>query len=290
MGRVTSPLPSQNPEPGPRPRATAPRLIATDLDGTLLHSDKTVSERTAAALAAAEDAGVEVFFATGRPTRWMEVISAYTARHGMAICANGAVVLDLHHDKLIDIYPIAEVDALSAVEALRTELPDAVFALEHVGGLSYEPDYPLPEAWATPESLVAPIEKLIMDSSEPLLKILVKHPAIDPDRFLAVGRESAGGHAEVTRSSPLALLELSALGVSKATTLERCCAERGISPADVIAFGDMPNDLPMLTWAGTSYAVANAHPDVLRATTHTTGANDEDGVAMVIEELLAGPR
>lgn len=284
---MTSTLPPQIPDPRAPIGTKAPRLIATDLDGTLLTSEKTISTRTIAALAAAESAGVEVFFVTGRPHRWMDVVSAYSASHGIAICANGAAVLDLHRGRLLDVNPITAADALAAVRLLRSALPRTVFAVEYTGGISREPGYPLPETWAVPQSPVAPVETLLSQSPGPVLKLLAKHPGMDPDRFLALGRELAGEHVEVTRSSSLPLLEISALGVSKATTLARCCAERGIDPSEVVAFGDMPNDLPMLSWAGTSYAVANAHPDVLAATTHHTKANDEDGVAVIIEELVA---
>jgi hydroxymethylpyrimidine pyrophosphatase-like HAD family hydrolase len=86
------------------------------------------------------------------------------------------------------------------------------------------------------------------------------------------------------------MLEMSALGVTKATTLALLCAERGITAAEVVALGDMPNDLPMLAWAGTSYAMANAHPGVRAAAGHVAPANDDDGVAQVIESLLDSRR
>jgi Cof subfamily protein (haloacid dehalogenase superfamily) len=265
--------------------AALPRLIATDLDGTLLRNDKTVSARSIAALAAAEEAGIEVFFVTGRPARWMGVVAEHTARHGIAICANGAGVYDLHRDRLLTAYPLAEPDALSVVEALRQAVPGTCFAVERTGSFQHEPEY---EAFYTePESLVAPVEELLAArTDQPVLKLLAKHSSADPDAFLAAARKAADGHAEFTRSSPSALLEISGKGVSKATTLARCCAERGITADQVVAIGDMPNDLEMLGWAGTSYAVANAHPDVLAATTHRTAANEDDGVARVIEALL----
>jgi hydroxymethylpyrimidine pyrophosphatase-like HAD family hydrolase len=78
---------------------------------------------------------------------------------------------------------------------------------------------------------------------------------------------------------------MSAYGVTKASALAALAARRGIKPEDVVAFGDMPNDLPMLSWAGMSYAVSNAHPDVLAAVNHVTAANNDDGVAAVIENL-----
>jgi hydroxymethylpyrimidine pyrophosphatase-like HAD family hydrolase len=138
---------------------------------------------------------------------------------------------------------------------------------------------------------MAPVEELLAssaDSGQLVLKLLAKHTVLDPDVFLDTARRSAGKHGEITRSSPSALLEISGTGVSKATTLARCCAERGITADEVVAFGDMPNDVDMLSWAGTSYAVANAHPAVLAAATYRTAANEEDGVALAIERILAG--
>jgi Cof subfamily protein (haloacid dehalogenase superfamily) len=272
----------------PRTALATPRLIATDLDGTLLRGDKTVSARTVAALSAAEDAGIEVFFVTGRPARWMSVVAEHTARHGMAIVANGAAVYDLHRDRLLAAYPLDARDAMRVLEVLRAAVPGTTFAIERTGGFAYEPAYVPYEPDA--EALIAPMEELLSTppGHQPLLKLLAKHPGIDPDVFLDTARAVAGTYAEITRSSPSALLEISGSGVSKATTLARCCAERGISAAEVVAFGDMPNDLEMLSWAGRSYAVANAHPDVLAATTHRTAANEDDGVARAIERILAG--
>lgn len=123
-----------------------------------------------------------------------------------------------------------------------------------------------------------------------MLKILAFHHEIAPDDFLMTARLAIGDRANVTRSSPSALLEISGPGVSKASTLALCCAERGISHEEVVAFGDMPNDVEMLTWAGTSYAMGNAHPDVIAAASGRTVANNEDGVAVVIERTLAERR
>lgn len=277
-------LPGTQAPPGP------PRLIATDLDGTLLRDDKTVSARTVAALADAEAAGIEVFFVTGRPARWMGAVAEHTARHGMAICANGAAVYDLHRDRLLAAYPLDTRDALAAVAALRDTAPETAFAVEYTSGFAYEPDYRPYDPG--PDSFVGAAEDLLAEGAgQPaVLKLLARHSRLDPDDFLRTAREVAGRHGEITRSSPSALLEISGVGVSKATTLARCCAERGIAAHEVVAFGDMPNDLQMLSWAGTAYAVANAHPEVLAATAHRTTANEDDGVARVIERLLAAPR
>ncbi|WP_320782656.1 HAD family hydrolase [Streptomyces sp. CRN 30] len=269
-----------------------PRLIATDLDGTLLRDDKTVSPRTVAALAAAEEAGIEVFFVTGRPARWMDVVSDHVHGHGLAICGNGAAVVDLHGGpgahRFVKVRELARENALDAIRLLREAAPGTVYAVEQTYGFHQEPEYPklhmeVPDTVAPAEKLLAPDGATV---GEPVLKILAHHPRIDPDDFLTAARIAVGDRATVTRSSPSALLEISGPGVSKASTLALSCAERGISHEEVVAFGDMPNDLEMLTWAGRSYAMGNAHPDVLAAASGRTIANNDDGVAVVIERLV----
>ncbi|MEU6310328.1 Cof-type HAD-IIB family hydrolase [Streptomyces sp. NPDC047014] len=283
-GAVTSA--SQRPD-GPTP---SPRLIATDLDGTLLRDDQSVSPRTVAALAAAEEAGIEVFFVTGRPARWMDVVADHVHGHGLAICANGAAVVDLHAGReFVQVRSLPRDAALSVVRALRAAVPGTSFAVELTTGINYEPTYP--PFFKDPGATLATAEKLLSEdggeAATPVLKLLAHHAEIAPDEFLAMARGAASEYASITRSSPTSLLEISGHGVSKASTLALCCAERGIDPSEVVAFGDMPNDVEMLTWAGTSYAMGNAHPDVIAAASGQTVANNEDGVALVIERILA---
>ncbi|MFI1969887.1 hydrolase [Streptomyces cinnamoneus] len=290
---MTSAIEQPETPAGGRPAATprlitAPRLIATDLDGTLLRDDKTVSRRTVAALAAAEEAGIEVFFVTGRPARWMDVVSDHVHGHGLAICANGAVVADLHDGgRFTEVRPLESAAARAIVRSVRAAAPGASFAVERTSGFHYEPRYP--PFQPDHDSVIAPAEELLdgdHDTTGPIIKLLAFHDTLRPDEFLSVARTAGGTHGCFTRSSPTALLEISGRGVSKASTLAQCCARRGIAPEEVVAFGDMPNDLEMLGWAGTSYAMANAHPEVLAATTHRTAANNDDGVAVVIEQIL----
>lgn len=291
--RENGPVTSATRQPETPAAALPPRLIATDLDGTLLRDDKSVSERTVAALAAAEGAGIEVFFVTGRPARWMDAVSDHVHGHGLAICGNGAAVVDLHGGpgahRFVKVRELARENALDAVRLLREAAPGTVFAVEQTYGFYQEPAYPklhmeIPDTLAPAERLLAPDAP---GAGEPVLKILAFHHELDPDAFLTVARRAVGDRATITRSSPSALLEISGPGVSKASTLELCCAERGISPEEVVAFGDMPNDVEMLTWAGTSYAMGNAHPAVIAAASGRTVANNEDGVAVVIEKILA---
>jgi hydroxymethylpyrimidine pyrophosphatase-like HAD family hydrolase len=110
---------------------------------------------------------------------------------------------------------------------------------------------------------------------------------MDADELLVLSRGLAGDLVEPTHSNGRGLVEMGPIGVTKGTALAALATELGIAPQDVVAFGDMPNDLPMLAWAGTSYAMANAHPDVLAAVDLKASSNDEDGVALVLEELFS---
>ncbi|MFD6242144.1 Cof-type HAD-IIB family hydrolase [Streptomyces diastaticus] len=290
--RVTSVTPLPRTPAAP----SAPiRLIATDLDGTLLRDDKTISPRTSAALDAAARAGIHVLFVTGRPARWMEVVRDHARGDSLAICGNGAAVVDLATDdkegrpRFVRVRPLPEETALAVVAALRAHAPGTSFAVERTSGLFHELGYP--PLHLDPAQGVAPAEKLLAEPTgprpQPVLKLLAHHGDLAPDAFLAQARSLVGDLVSVTRSSPTALLEISAHGVSKASTLALSCAERGIRQEEVAAFGDMPNDIEMLSWAGSSYAMGNAHPDVLAAATGTTRENNEDGVALVIERILA---
>ncbi|MEV4559836.1 HAD family hydrolase [Kitasatospora sp. NPDC049285] len=268
----------------PSPR---PRLIATDLDGTLLGSGGTLSARTAAALATAEAAGLEVVFVTGRPPRWMQQLGPHIGGHGVAICSNGGAVVDVHRGELLETFPLRPDETLAVVERLRAELPGTAFAFEFPGGFAREPEYTVVMWESDKEHPVAPAEQLVAEGRvDGLFKVLAKHPDLAPDEFLDRARAAVGPLAEITRSSPIALVEISAPGVTKASTLARWCAQRGIDAAEVVAFGDMPNDLEMLAWAGQAYAVANAHPLVLASVTRHTVSNEHDGVATVIETLV----
>jgi Cof subfamily protein (haloacid dehalogenase superfamily) len=256
-----------------------PRVVATDLDGTLVRSDGTVSDRTRAVLARAQESGALVVFVTGRPPRWMGEIAEQTGHRGLAVCANGALVYDLAAERVVEEHPLEPVAALAVVQALRDALPGVAFAVEHGVRFGHEPAYH-PRWPVGREALVAAVDELV---HTPVAKLLARHDEFDADTLLARAREVAGELAELTHSSREGLVEISAAGVSKASTLELLVGEHGYAAASVVAFGDMPNDLPMLAWAGRAVAVANAHPDVIAAADEVTGSNDDDGVARVLE-------
>ncbi len=260
------------------------RLVATDLDGTLLRTDGTLSPRTVAALAAARAAGLDVVFVTGRPLRWAAQVFDHVGRHGLAIAANGALLWDVEADRPRLVRALERDHALQAGRAIRAAVPTAMLAVETVDGFGLEPDY-LPGHPLTEGARRGTFEELV---DAPVLKLLVRRDGAVADDYAADVVAAVGDLATVTWSSTGSLLELSAPGVTKASTLELLCAELGVDRREVVALGDMPNDLAMLRWVGTSYAMANAHPAVLDAADRVAATNDEDGVAQVIEKILAG--
>jgi Cof subfamily protein (haloacid dehalogenase superfamily) len=260
-------------------RPLTPRVVASDLDGTLVDSDGHISPRTRKALDRVRDAGALLIFVTGRPPRWMSQVVAETGASGLAVCANGAMVYDLGSGDVIRQHVLDQTSAERLVEAIRAELPGVTFAVESGVGFAHEPDY-VP-TWPAPDTAVAEVAQLLRD---PVAKLLIKHPDRGPDEIHPIVAGIAGSAANVTYSGNV-LLEVSGAGISKASTLSALCDEFGVAPAEVIAFGDMPNDVPMLAWAGYGVAVANAHPSVLAVADEVTGSNDDDGVAQVLEQL-----
>jgi HAD superfamily hydrolase (TIGR01484 family) len=234
------------------------------------------------AVQAIDDAGICVVLATARPPRFLGEIVEALACHPIVVCSNGAFVWDsvtnsVQADNLISTEVAAE-----SIRRVREVLADAVFSVEiGIDGYGCEPHYV--SEWPRPaEAQVAPIEDLVI---EPVAKLSIRHGQGNPWATLDHVQRSLGDLVEVTRSSPTAPIELLALGVSKASGIAFVAEQLGISPAEILAIGDMPNDLPMLYWAGQSAAPANAHEIVLKAVDVVLGDCDEDGVAILIEQL-----
>jgi len=263
----------------------APRAVACDLDGTLLRDDLTISVRTRAALAAVEEAGALLVFVTGRPPRWIHPVSNQTDHRGLAICANGALLYDLHTEQVVGGDLISPAVLTATVDALREAVAGLAFAVEYGAHFAYESTYPVAEQHKRPDVKLVDLDELI---ATPAAKLLVRHAERDSTDLFEAARTVIGDLVEVTHSTPVGpgLLEISAAGVSKATALARLCGQRGIEAAEVMAFGDMPNDLAMLAWAGRSYAMANAHPEVLAVIPRRAPSNQDDGVAVVLEQFF----
>lgn len=268
-----------------------PRLVASDVDGTLLDPTDRISERTRAAVHRVIAAGVPFVLVTGRPPRWIPPIVEQLGHAGYAVCANGAVLYDAATDRVsysATLDPLQLRDAANVVAAalpgakLAVELPTGSATLNGFDDFLAEPDYTHP--WPDADSAPALRDMLL---GRPAIKLLVRQPDASSDVMAAAVREILGAELgtslNVTFSTGHGLIEISAPGVTKATGLARLAGELGVAPADVLALGDMPNDLAMLQWAGCGVAMANAHPAVLDCADEITARNSEDGLALILE-------
>jgi Cof subfamily protein (haloacid dehalogenase superfamily) len=259
------------------------KLLATDLDGTLVGASGVLSPRTQAALDACDAAGVPVVFVTGRPPRWLEQVTQ--GRSGVAICANGALVVDLPHLAVLEATTFAPEVVLDVAARLRGALPGASFGLETVEGFSMESAYV--RRFDIGPARVGALADLVADGPG-VVKILLRAPNLRGDDLLATARPLLADIAAPTHSNATdGMLEIGALGVSKAAPLARLAEHLGVPAADVVAFGDMPNDVEMLRWAGRSYAMRGGHPEAVAAAKGIAPPCEEDGVAQVLEVLLA---
>ncbi|MGY1833198.1 Cof-type HAD-IIB family hydrolase [Geodermatophilus sp. SYSU D01180] len=262
-----------------------PRLIASDMDGTLLRSDDTVSPATVAELERWRADGVPVVLATGRPPRWMHRIRQVLSR-GTAVCCNGAVLLDLETFEILEEEALPPAVLADVTAGLRRVQPDTWFAVEYGLEFRHEPVYRPRWDVDAPGVAEAPLEEIV---AVPAAKLLARHEDLGRDEFVALVEDVVGDRATVTNSSSDALAEISARGVTKATGLARVAARHGVDPGDVVVFGDMPNDIAAFDWVreggGRAVAMAHAHPDLLAAATDVTGTNDDDGVAAFLASL-----
>ena len=272
-----------------RPLTGLPRLAAFDIDGTLLTRQGVLRERTAAALASLADAGVVTALATGRP--WPQTESVLRRAPGLsyAVCLNGAVVMDAVAGERIADRAMTHFEAIDAAEIARKLLPDVSFGLDmadgrHLWEHRFGPEMP---ADLIAELSVAHVDDAIAAVDGAVLTWLVHAPGMDT---LAIVDELAPHMPLGTeiRPSGLDMAEIAAAGVSKSTGLEVVCQRYGIAACDVAAFGDGLNDVDMLRWAGVGFAMSNAAPLVHAAADRIAPSNEDDGVAVVVEQMLGG--
>ncbi|MBB6016195.1 Cof-type HAD-IIB family hydrolase [Deinococcus radiopugnans] len=265
------------------------RLIATDLDGTLLRPDLSVSPRTRRALDAARAAGLLVVPVTARQPRGVRRIAEAAAFTGWALCGNGAHGVHLTTGEVLFEAHVEVAAQRALAEALSGRLPGVLFVSVRRGGEVFVAQKGYAELAHFEDHKREPGEmgrhQLDDVLAEPSLKFIVRHPALTPRELLAeVQALALGGYAVTHSGAPF--LEVLAEGVSKAWGLSRLCETLGIAREEVLAFGDAPNDAEMLAWAGRGVAMANAEPEALAAADEITLSNAEDGVAAVIEQLL----
>ena len=265
-----------------------PKLIATDLDGTIVAHYGFISDRTKIAFAAAHAAGIHIYFITGRPIRWMKEIKE-NFNFGLGVCGNGALLYDFINEKVLEDWSFSIEAQLETVKRLRQVIPPVSFATEIGEDFLREKKY-VPR-WDIGEDNVGVdlIEEVI---TAPALKMLARcsDGEFSSDEMLALASKALEGIATVTHSNSTdSLLEISAVGVSKGATLSRVAGRLGLTADDCVTFGDNPNDFSMLSWASRSWAMADGHPDLMKYAKFQTDPHQEDGVAKVIEQLLQLP-
>lgn len=260
------------------------KLIATDLDGTLLSSGDTISRRTREALAAATAAGATHLVVTGRPVSLTRHVLDGLGYRGLAVCGQGAQVYDAAEHRLLTSVTLDRQIAGLALAKIEAEVGPLLLAAGrdgldgevlvgpgyrvHEGPVSYQPIRDAAELW-----------------SAPLNKVYLQHPTLGDDELAEAARQAAGGLVGVTMAGQ-GIVELLPLGLSKATGLSLAARRLRVKAKDTIAFGDMPNDLPMFAWAARGVAMANAHDELKAVADEVTLSNEEDGIAVVLERLL----
>ncbi|AJE84116.1 MULTISPECIES: HAD family hydrolase [Streptomyces] len=260
------------------------RLVATDLDGTLLRGDGTVSPRTREALSRVTAAGAAHLVVTGRAVTWTKPILEGLGYQGLAVCLQGGQLYDAGADRLLSSVTLDRQLAALALARIEAETGPLALAVCRDGvdgevliGPGYRTLEGLRATWVDrPEDLF----------TAPLGKVYLQHPELGDDELTAIARKVAGDLVDVTMAGSH-IVSLLPLGLNKATGLRLAARRLGLGGAEAIAFGDMPNDLPMFRWAGHAVAMADAHPEVRAAADEVTASNEEDGVAVVLERLLA---
>jgi Cof subfamily protein (haloacid dehalogenase superfamily) len=274
-----------------------PRLVASDLDGTLLGSDGVVSPRTRAAIDACRAAGIPVVGVTGRGPRLLESVRAALGGTGIAVLAQGGYVVDLgvegNRTEVLRTVGMSRDDATAVIAAIEDVAGELIVAVEDAAEqaealrplrVQHGFDWPYPEpAHLLPRHDVLPVGAV--------LKVFLRSARLGEDELLRLARSVVDPSVAELTHAGLGFIEVLPPGVTKATGLAVALAHHGVDFGDVLVFGDMPNDLPMITAVdaagGRSVAMANAHPDVLAAAADRASGSDVDGVARYLEAVLA---
>lgn len=265
------------------------RLIATDLDGTLLRDDLSVSPRTRRALDAVRAAGIEVVPVSARQPRGIRMIAEPAGFTGWALGGNGAQCQHLTTGEVLFEAHVDVAVQQAVAAALAERVPGVLFVSVRAGGevfvaqdgyaqLAHFEDHKRDPATIGRHDLTDVL-------AEPSLKFVVRHAERPPAELIMDVRALGLDGFTVTHSGA-PFVEILADGVNKAWAVAKLCEHLGIERADVLAFGDAPNDAELLAWAGRGVAMANAHPEALVAADEVAGSNEEDGVAAVLERLL----
>ena len=266
-----------------------PKLVATDLDGTIVRSDETVSDYTHAVFDRVRAAGIPIVGATGRGPR-LEALSRTDLPHAdMLVLGQGGRVIDLRDPGSPRILRDARVPGsvvASLVERLEQRLGPIKVLVEALDG---ERDPLWGDAgvmdWPYPDDLV--VQDRATSLRYTVIKAFIRAPSGDVDALLETAREMIPNEVLALTHSGMGWVEITPPDVDKGTGLAIAAAELGIDASEVLVFGDMPNDIPMFKWAGwRRVAVENAHPALMALADEVTLSNERDGVAIYLDNLL----
>lgn len=271
------------------PRSGLPKLIATDLDGTLVRSDDTVSAYTHEVLDRVRAAGIPIVGATGRGPRLTELTRNDIRAADYLVLAGGGRVVD-QSDPAGPLVLRDERLSGAVLAKLLAALEDEVGPLTVMVEALDTPDAPLwgdfDHTWPYPDRFESRSRAECLTGD--VIKAFARTPNHDVDALLEAARRVVPPEWATVTQSGLGFIEICPPGVDKASGLAVVAQALGVDPGDVLVFGDMPNDLPMFEWAGWGrVAVANAHPAVRMAADEITLRNDDDGVAVYLDQLLA---
>ncbi len=266
---------------------TQPRLVASDVDGTLLDEHEKVTERTRRAVLAMVGEGTPFVLATGRPPRWISPVVEQLGYAPMCVCANGAVIYDSGTDRILDARTLSAETLHWLADLVYTALPGCGLAAERVGESAHDAATPqfvsspgYEHAWLNPDNTEVSQSEVL---DIPAVKLLIRLAGASSGEMAATLAPLIGDRADLTYSTDNGLIELSAPGVTKASGLRVVADRLNVDAADIATFGDMPNDVPMLEMAGLGVAMGNAHPAALAAADEVTTTNADAGVARVLE-------
>ncbi|KKO83526.1 Cof-type HAD-IIB family hydrolase [Corynebacterium otitidis] len=274
---------------------TAPRLVISDIDGTLLNPAERVAPRTAAAIGRLAERGVIVTLATGRPHRWLQPVVEQLPIRPRCVAANGAVIVDTEAGEIVETHLLEPATMSEVVERARgalasAGLPGLSIAVELPGEYSSDqeetfhigPGYL--HAWQAAGYVERGEAELL---SAPAVKLLLRNEHLQAQEFYDAVRDAVPARlAHLTFSMREGLLEVMRPGVNKQLGAMALARHYSVDAADVACFGDMPNDREMIAWAGWGVAMGNAHPELKAIANEVTGTNAEDGVAAVLERWV----
>ncbi len=261
------------------------RLVATDLDGTLLDPDGKVAPRTATAVRAARDTGIHVVPVTGRPPQALWHITEAAGLGPLGVCCNGAAIVDVDRQALLQVDPLAGESAARLVDLVRAAEPDVRLACDDLELFSYEERFfEAPSAWDEEMREVSDMRAVVADHG--CVKLIGRVPGLSATELIGRLEREIADEGYVTTSG-LDWVDIGAPGVSKAFAVERVCGLLSVGVDEVIAVGDNHNDLSVLAWAGQAMAPANAVAEVRAVATRLLPSNADGCVAVLLEELVA---